>query len=214
MKKEKIIKWFISLLCTTLLILGSCITVCAKESISVAGETFNYTYNVSQLVDIIKSQRNVDVSGLNPKYQVLMYNWSTNPLSIKAYISIKPFYKNIDSEGYQQLCTDGLCGEVSFTVENGVITPIASAGMIHAEHRNLISRDGDLQKIIYYTNYDIVDKEDNSIFFQRPLQLVELAIPLTGAVQEQTEIILPIVAGCLALLVGLTILAKKLRIFL
>lgn len=211
MKKGKIIKRIIPLLCATLLLLGSCVTVCAEE-LTVKGTTFEYTYNMSQLVNIINERTEIDLTEYDVKYQMLMYGWSESPLVVTAYISTEPFCKRMNKE-YQQVYTKGYCGYIDFIIgENGEIS-VSHVYATTPQHNNILNRLNDLSQCIYYVNEDIID-ESGDVFFQRPRMLAELAIPLTEAVQNQSTVIVPIAVGCLALLIGLTILAKKLRIFL
>lgn len=74
------------------------------------------------------------------------------------------------------------------------------------------------KKSIVYANHDLyyvgANKETDKPFFRGPAPLVALAEVLPGAVLGQTQVILITAVACLALLVILSVLPKKLPRFL
>lgn len=66
---------------------------------------------------------------------------------------------------------------------------------------------------IYIGSYKSLSVTDE-VFYKAPLIVVKSAEALTGTVQAQTKMILPVAVGCLALLIGSIVLLPRLRIFL
>lgn len=83
---------------------------------------------------------------------------------------------------------------------------------------NMCSLTLSAKQSIVYANHDLyyvgANKETDKPFFRGPAPLVALAEVLPGVVQNQTKVILTIAVACLALLVILSVLPKKLPRFL
>ena len=65
-----------------------------------------------------------------------------------------------------------------------------------------------------FSNYDILNKDGSVFFYTEVIPVAKVAEQLPEVVRKQTEIILPIVIGGLALLIGSLTLLPKLRNFL
>lgn len=187
MKKGKIIKRFIPLLCATLLLLGSCLTVCASSYVLPSslfnnwvivdlGESYLERYSVRYM--LITSDNAIVYDADTEQVTVV----NSDSLVTKFYSSATLDFSSVSSSAlYKSVATND---DYSPTI-------------LHANNN-----------VCYGTSHGATDE----VFFWLPIAL--LSTPLTEVVQNQTATILPIAVGCLALLIGSTILVKKLRIFL
>lgn len=198
MKKIKVLKRVIPMLCATLLLLGSSITVFASSNVfhlptdditSYAGFEDGYDYVITSEDDgyhmyVIPSGGYFCYSNFSPCYGYLT---CISDACIR--------YTSSDGSSWT------LKGPTYFT---GGLTLVESNYEVIASNVDVYVRNSSYE----YNNFD-------EIFFQRPpIPIVELAIPLTATIQNQTAKILPIAVGCLALLIGSITLLPRLKMFL
>lgn len=226
MKKEKIIKRFIPLFCATLLLLGSSMTAFAF--------TYPSYYTQDDLYNLYKKgggEHEREVFDEIYKDYIVFQKKATG-----EYMVAILFQYGFDSNDacFYSETTNAItlqCTEVySIKAEIGTDGRFYYGGYYFLKDSHGCSSriyDIDDYNVICSTNA-IKHFMSEQIFFQMPPNQTAPGITvtpggaitpvqveaLTGTVQQQMTVIVPIAVGCLALLVGLTILAKKLRIFL
>lgn len=222
MKKGKMIKRVLPLLCATLLLLGSSVTVFAHE-ITYCGQSFDFPYSLSQVVSAIERYNRVDLSQYDIRYFVIIQEGTTEPLQVTVYVSNKPIIKRIsviNDEVCHYIYTEGHCGTAYYKACDGIFefagSNATSSGPGSGGLKSVVGTSEDLIDCILYSNQNIYD-ENNVLFFQQPLPVVLKAIQtaqLPEVIQGQVKTILPIAVGCLALVIGSIVLLSRLRNFL
>lgn len=125
----------------------------------------------------------------------------------RMYTSTKPFWVN-ETSVYAQ----GECSFNSFVSEDGINwngQQYAYDNLVEGEKDNVCDRS-----YLVYSSHDICD-EDGNVFFSVMQQIMTVQVPrVQRKVMANLEVILPTAVFCLALLMGLAILRKKLPAFL
>ncbi len=227
MKKEKIIKRFIPLLCATLLLLGSSMTAFAF--------TYPSYYTQDDLYNIyVKGGGDMDRDSFdNSCKDYLVVRGKNNGV----YNLVLLFNFGFDDTKYVYYDEDEKVIDMEYTERYRLYTETGTDGRFYYggyyflwDYYGYGCRKLNVESTfdVIYSTTPIKYENSNRIFFQMPPNQTAPGITvtpggtitpvqveaLTGTVQEQVTVIVPIAVGCLALLVGLTILAKKLRIFL
>lgn len=194
---KKIKKW-IPLLCTTLLLLCNCLTVCASDSDG------SYPSDYESLgYDIVMTFDNTYVL-LTTDVPLIV---DTSSFSSMSY---GPFYgfTNLDKSYNYRIYTtsNGLYGSGSKN---------ASEWLTEHKYQRFTQ---------HYTfcssNYDVYHYNNTSgqmvgVFFHKPLTVMERSVvEMNQTIQNQLQIIIPIALSCLALLIGSLTLLPRLRMYL
>lgn len=222
----KKLKIFIPVLSVMLLLFGSCLTVSARPMFDRYGE----------LCDL-------DLSEFETKAYTVFYIYSTTSASGVGYSrfcimsSDTPFFvADIPNSNDKQLFVK------SGATPNVIIYTSKASGAYFGSNLSLSLSDyyrsdkvisggsseyvsvGSPVKASYidnYKNHEIFTShsirstvDGTSVVFQGPFLPAEAALPLAGAVNQQVGVILIIAVACLALLIILSVLRKKLPIFL
>ena len=204
MKKIKIL---LAVLSAMIMLVGGCLTVCAADSYD--------TSDINACSAMIAYGKRMNYPSY--PYMVFMRNSTTGDISL-AY-SDKPFCGIKNLMGGTTFCTDSNANYYRLTYinqsPNVAVKPTHSTDGITLWDSNT--------KMVFYPNHDMVCYYTNGVvsvnwtadtdFFPNP-PIAQLAEGLPQAVLAQTKVILTIAVACLALLVILSVLRKKLPIYL
>lgn len=192
-KKNRFIRW-LPFIFTTLLLLGSSMTVFATT-----------VYHIPSDLDV-------------DNYNYLICKDNNDTYYCYAIEKKYGFYGFSNTDG-NYYCTDSKFITKWSTNDMTNWGNGSYSGISSSINKNIFVSSSDGQYAVV-SNIDVKEtdsqgNENGKIFFQRPpVPISELAIPLTATVQTQTKIIIPIAVCCLALLIGSIVLLPRLRLFL
>lgn len=189
MKKLK--KIFPLLLSVMVLMFGS-LTVCAAKNIGIYEPTETDSIKLQELLDYAES-KGIDTKNKN----YIFYVPNGTPL---LYIcdTITGITTNKDNP---------TCVQITF--DNGYFVSLN----LTMQNTSLIVHPSDFCTNFSYSNSEFNLVANKTGFFPIP-PVGKLAEQVPGVVKTQIQIIVPIVVGCLALLLGLTLSTRLLRKFL
>ena len=203
-KKVKRFKRILPFICATLLLLGSCMTVCASATV------YHLPTGITDKVDEVfgSSEFNYIIFKSDSEYHFYAIPIESCFYYYSPYVrtNANNFITAVSSDGSTWDDLSGWYGSGGYRsiYEYSDIEIVTSSVDIYTFSNPSMS----------YRTTSYIAENSTAIFFQRPpVPIVELAISLTKTVQKQTATILPIVVGCLALLIGSLILVPKLKIF-
>lgn len=190
----KKLKKFLPILCACMLLFGSTLTVSATES-EYDVSSFN-TLKYTVIFDrIITSD-----SGVGHSYNYIIS-------------SDKPIYTDTTGKTYYISAGATVITYIKFGAGFIADSSKYSGGSSSVMSSETAYESG-FQLKIYCADYDIYDSEGNLVFLS-PLPPVERSlVQMEAEIQKQTQVILITAVACLALLITLFLLSKKLRIFL
>lgn len=183
----KKVKKILPILCACVLVFGSCLTVSAAESTEIVENTVFVLPTDLPTVDGYDYK--IVVKGTS-KYFLSM---SKKPF---VYVPSVDEVRSTDSfRAYELTNDEWVCTATNAASGNRVVS-------------------SDFFSNIVYSSHDIYNNT-GELFFQKPVELLTLkAVSLVPMVRKQMKMIVPVAVSCLALLVGLVVLRKKLPIFL
>ena len=185
------IKKILPIILAFVLVFGSCLTVCAEDSI-------DYDTEYAKLCDSYSELKNTYCFVLGQSINSI---W---------YFSDKPFTSN--NNGSTLSYSDN-CNIYTYTRENASGSFVRNSGNYY-DNSGAILVNGDKKLNCVYTSHKIYDNLGNLVF-RGPVTPVELALEeLPETMSSQVAVILTIAVVCLALLVTLSVLRKKLPTFL
>jgi len=195
------VKRVLALLCAVLLVAGSCMTVSAATSYFDLVCVSECSFDLSEFEN----------AGFPTDY-VLCFQYVSGEYGL--FLSSSPFYfyyfysdkfmPDSDDDFYYGYGFDGA----------DVLASMNIAGPREVKYKNTFS---------YYSSHDVF--YGTQLVFQAPeppqaqppqsqSNLAEMVQGIVPDIQNQTKVIVTVAVSCLASLVGLTVLARKLKIFL
>lgn len=192
------IKKILPIILAFVLVFGSCLTVSASnmESFSLTKlREIAYTWYSSQGYESYAPESYSGYCCYKSDSDNIVIFCTVNGFQISEYNAAE--YSLVNSNG-------GSVFKINYNISNNTYSAIGEKGIFNKSFMDS-----------FYSTLDIYNRNEDTIFFQRPVTPVELALEeLPETVNSQTAVILTIAIACLALLITLSVLRKKLPIFL
>lgn|GEM_PF-1118385 len=210
--KNKFVKILVVALAVMIVFVSSCVSAFALDDKYSSVDVFQADYVKS----FLESDSTFKKYSVKSKYYFVSCSIGGSDDIPRYFLNVKFFDDNKfwnDTAGFGMRCND-----ILFYEYNKSLNSFVNTGVKEGSNRVLNNFSSSFSDVIYST-VDIINSADGSIFFHRPLTLLErLLNPVQSQVGEKVVADLGILTtcgiGCLALLIGLSLFPKVLYKFL
>lgn len=220
----KKLKIFIPVLSVMLLLFGSCLTVSARPMFDRYGELCDFDLSEFETkAYTVVYIYSISSGGVGRHYQCIMS--SDTPFFVADIPNSNAKQLFVKSGAtpnviiYTSKVSGAYIGNLSFSLSDyyrsDKVISGGSSEYVSVGSPVKASYIDNYKNHEIFTSHSIRSTVDGiSVVFQGPFLPAEAALPLAGAVNQQVGVILIIAVACLALLIILSVLRKKLPIFL
>lgn len=210
--KNKFVKILFVALALMSVFVSSCVSAFALDDKYSSVDVFQADYVKSCL----ESDTTFKKYSVKSKYYIVSCSFGGSDNSPRYFLNVKFFDDNKFSKDTYGLCM--VCNDILNYEYNKSLNSFVNTDVNEGSNRPLYHLSSSFSDVIYST-VDIINSADGSVFFHRPLTLLErllnLVQPNLGEKITGDLVILTTCGiGCLALLIGLSLLPKVLYKFL